>query len=555
MICYVLQSLCALFMPYVMSDIVEEGIRNGDMTYILTHGAIMAALALGALIIALFTNKITAKFYAEFDAETRRQIVNKVNRLDFEQFSQIGAGGLITRCTEDVDWIQDAVGSAPYILINTPTMFIGGIVLSFRGDWLLPLIFLGIALAALSVAVAIAVRMDKLWEKGGKYIDVQNRVIRERLTGIRVVRAFGKDRYEHERAAHAINTMNNSFVRANTVSGLISPIISFLLNFATVVVIYVGAARLQNSETLKAGDVLATVQYIALILNAILTLSWSVTTIPHVKVSMRRISEIMDMETAEEQTYEPQVLEGEISFENVSFTYEGAKARALSNVNFCAKQGEIVGIIGGTGSGKTTLIKLLLDFYPAESGSRFFGGKSYESAPSAVIRDNISVALQKSMIFEGTIAENVKMGNADATDEEVKNALEIARMSNFVESKPEGVNYMLSQYGNNISGGQKQRVNIARAILKPASVYIFDDSFSALDYLTEAQLRKQLNKFLQNKTQIIVTQRAATAMRCDKVYVLDRGKVVGVGTHKQLLQTCPTYREIYNSQMGGDMDA
>ncbi len=557
MVLYTVQSFCALFMPFVMSNIVEIGIANGDLHYILTEGAIMIALAVGALGSALVTNAVSAKFTSRLGVDIRQQIFNKVNSLTFEQFSQIGTGSLITRTTDDVDWIEDALSQLPYVVIEAPTMFIGGIILSFAGDWVLPLILLAVAVVALTVSTTITLRMDKYWQRGDEYTDVQNRVVRERLSGIRVVRAFDKEDYEHQRAVHATNEMNNSFVKANTISGLVSPIVSLFLNIATVAVIYVGAIRLQSSETLKAGNILATIQYIALIINAIIMLSWTISLIPHVRVSLRRVAEVLDFQNPDQQTScqqstDGERLSGDVEFCGVGFSYGEAQEAVLSDVDFSARQGETVGIIGGTGSGKTTLIKLLLGFYPTSSGTRKFGGRDYLELSPATVRDNVSVALQKSMIFEGTIAENVKMGNRDATDEQVAEVLEIAQMADFVAEKDEGANYMLTQSGNNVSGGQKQRINIARTILKPASVYVFDDSFSALDYLTEANLRKALNKYLQGKTQIIVTQRAATAMRCDKVYVLEQGKVVGVGTHKHLMDTCPTYREIYQSQMGGD---
>lgn len=551
MVLYMAQSLCALFMPYVMSDIVEIGIRNKDMTYIFQQGAVMLALAVGALTIALVTNAVSAKMSSKLGADMRKQVFNKVNSLTFDQFAELGTGSLITRTTDDVGWIEEVIISSPYVLVNAPTMLIGGIVLSFKGDWLLPLIFLGFSVVALTVASLITTRMDKYWQRGEEYTDVQNRVMRERLSGIRVVHAFNKEGYEHKRAAHAINRMNNSFVKANTISGLISPLVSLFLNVATVVIIYVGAVRLQEINSLKAGDILATIQYIAFILNAVLMLSWSISSIPHVKVSIRRVGEVLDMKNERKEISSGEELSGDVLFENVCFAYGNAKTDAISDVDFSANNGEIVGIIGGTGSGKTTLVKLLLDFYPAKCGKRAFGGKDYEEITPATVRDNVSIALQKSMIFEGTVAENVKMGNPDATDEQVREVLDIAQMSEFVAGKEEGLDFLLTQAGSNISGGQKQRINIARTILKPASVYVFDDSFSALDYLTETNLRRALNKYLQGKTQIIVTQRAATAMRCDKVYVMDNGKIVGVGTHAQLLKNCQTYREIYQSQMGG----
>ena len=554
MVLYAAQTFCALFMPYVMSNIVEVGIRNGDVIYILKEGAIMIALAVGALSCAMVTNSVSSKFSATLAVDIRKQVFNKVNTLTFEQFSEIGTGSLITRTTDDVGWIEETIVQLPYVFITFPIMFFGGIVLSFKGDFTLPLILLGAAVLVLGISTLITTRLEKHWQRGEDFTDVQNRVVRERLSGIRVVRAFDKEQYEHERAARATSEMCNSFVTANTVSGLINPIASLLLNSATVAIIYVGAIRLQSNSSLKAGDILATIQYIALIANAVLMLSWTISFIPHIKVSLKRIGAILDLESSVGETASGEVLTGDVSFTGVNFAYANSQVNSLENITFEAKSGEIVGVIGGTGSGKTTLVKLLMDFYKPSCGAQHFGGKNYDELSPATIRDNVAIALQKSMIFEGTIADNVKMGNKNATDEQVAEVLEIAQMSEFVSSKEEGVNYKLTQAGNNISGGQKQRINIARTILKPASVYIFDDSFSALDYLTEANLRKALNKYLDGKTQIIVTQRAATAMRCDRVYVLDCGKVVGVGTHKQLLKYCPTYREIYESQMGGGIN-
>ena len=554
MFLYALQTLSALFLPFIMGKIVDDGIREQNVTVILTYGAIMIALALAALACALITNSVSSKFNARLAVDIRKQVFNKVNSLSFEQFSDLGTGSLITRTTDDVNWIEETVSQLPYVFITAPIMFIGGIVLSFAGDWVLPLILLGVSVVVLTVSSLITGSLEKHWQRGEEYTDVQNRVVRERLSGIRVVRAFDKERYEHERAARATSEMCNSFVTANTVSGLVSPIASLLLNLATVAIIYVGAVRLQSDTALKAGDILATIQYIALIANAVLILSWTISFIPHVKVSLKRVGAILDTQNTREDASLGYELDGDVDFSNVSFAYQNAQVNSLNDVSFTVKQGEIVGIIGGTGSGKTTLVKLLMDFYPAKSGVRTFGGKDYEELTPATIRDNVAIALQKSMIFEGTIADNVRMGNRDATDEQVEEVLKIAQMDEFVGSKEEGINYKLTQAGNNVSGGQKQRINIARTILKPASVYVFDDSFSALDYLTEANLRKALNQYLKNKTQIIVTQRAATAMRCDKVYVLDQGSVVGVGTHKELLENCPTYREIYQSQMGGDIN-
>ncbi len=373
--------------------------------------------------------------------------------------------------------------------------------------------------------------------------------MRERLGGIRVVRAFDRESYEHRRVATATTEMNNCFVRNNTISGLVNPIAGLALNLTTVAIVYVGAVRLQRVETLRAGDIIATIQYIALIINAVLVVGWTLSAVPRVKVSIGRISEVMNMPVAENKVVDKIKLGGAIEFSGVSFAYPDSRIDSLTDIDFCAEEGQIVGVIGGTGSGKTTLVKLLLGFYPCR-GMRKLGGVDYEQATVGGVRDNVSVALQRATVFEGTVADNVRMGNRDSDDAQVSQALEIAQMSGFITEHEEGLSYMLSPDGTNVSGGQKQRINIARAIVKDASVYIFDDSFSALDFLTESNLRRALNARLKGKTQVIVTQRAATAMRCDKVYVLDGGKVVGCGTHAELLKNCNTYREICDSQLG-----
>ncbi|MCM1194761.1 MAG: ABC transporter ATP-binding protein/permease [Firmicutes bacterium] len=549
---YAASTFCSLFMPYVMSNIVETGIKNSDFPYVVKEGIIMIALAATALICALTTNRVSSNFSSKIAVSMRKEVFNKVNTLTFEQFSAIGTGSLITRTTEDIGWMEDTISQIPYVMITCPIMFIGGIALSFKGDWVLPLILLGVSLIVLLITTLITSSLEKYWQRGDELTDVQNRMVRERLSGIRVVRAFDKDAHEHKRTARATSEMCNSFVRANTVSGLVSPIASLFLNVTTAAVIYVGAIRLQNVETLRAGDILATIQYIALIANAVLTLSWTISFVPHIKVSMRRIFAVLDINNDETDVDAAETLDGDVVFDKVCFAYPDSQNNVLNDVSLNINSGEIVGIIGGTGSGKSTLIKLILDFYSTNGGTRRLGGRDYSELAPSTVRDNVSIALQKSMIFEGTIADNVRMGNKDASDEQVYEALRIAQMEEFVNSKEEKLEFKLAQSGSNISGGQKQRINIARAVLKSANLYIFDDSFSALDYLTEANLRRELNKYLKNKTQIIVTQRAATAMRCDKVYVMDNGEIVGCGTHKQLLESCSTYREIYDSQMGGN---
>ena len=295
-------------------------------------------------------------------------------------------------------------------------------------------------------------------------------------------------------------------------------------------------------------------QYVALILNGVMMLSWTFVFLPHLKVCVNRVSEVLALpdEPADGGEGDGTILGGDLVLENVGFAYPDSELKTLSGVSLAVKAGQTAAIIGGTGSGKSTLLKLLLDFYPPTEGTISLGGRPYEAIGRSGVRSNVSAALQKGMVFEGTLLDNVRMGCPSASEDDVKNVLDIAQMTDFVQAHGEGLRYRLAQSGANISGGQKQRISIARTILKPASVYVFDDSFSALDYLTESKLRKALNRHLAGKTQIIITQRAATAMRCDVIFVIEQGSIVGSGTHAELLQSCTVYREIVRSQLGGD---
>lgn len=430
-------------------------------------------------------------------------------------------------------------------------MFIGGGALAFISDWSLALIVLAVIPVILLYVYPISKKVGKLWDKSDKMMDKQNAIVRERLKGIRVIRAFDREEYEHGRIKDATVEMSKAIVNANVLSGIISPAASFLLNMVTVAIIYVGAVRMQNSAAISAGGIVAVIQYIAIMAGAVISASWMLVWIPHIQVALKRIGEVFAFKGMDKGSASGVKLKGDIKMRNVTFAYE--KKPVLKNINIDVKEGETVGIIGGTGAGKTTLLKLLMGFYSCYEGEICLGGENYRKLSQADVRDNMSVALQKSMIFEDTVKENIKMSRPSASDVEIKTAAEIAQIDDFISSQKGGYDYPLAGQGANISGGQKQRINIARTILKDASVYIFDDSFSALDFLTESKLRKALNKKLEGRTQIIITQRIATAMRCDKVYVLDKGELVGAGDHKELIHSCEIYREIYHSQLGGDL--
>ena len=550
---YTLQTVCALYLSSVVGDIVTFGIAENDMDYIIKSGLLMIAAALLSFILGVILSKINSECSTKLIADTQKRIFAKINTLTNAEFGSIGAGGLITRSTDDIFHIQWVVGSLLYGAISVPIMLIGGTVLTMLKDRVLGVAMIVAVPVVLVLVFRFAKNLDTFWELSDKFIDIQNSAVRERLSGIRVIRSFDQEEKEHQKIAKATDIMASYIIKANIRSGSISSICTLLLNVMTLAVVALSFPRISGGST-DAGSVISALQYISLASNGLLTLTWGIIGLPHTKVCVKRIAEVFDF-IGEPQTEgsEP-AASGDVALENVSYFYPDAKHPAIDDVNIKIKQGEIVAIIGATGSGKSTIIKLLLRFFDPTSGTISIGGKKYSETDLKSTRKAFSVALQKSMIFEGSVAENIRFGNADATDEEIKRASEIAMISEFIESQPDGYNHRLAKMGTNVSGGQKQRIAIARALIKDAPIYIFDDSFSALDYLTESKLRFGLNAALVGKTQIIVTQRSATAMHCDRIFVMDKGKIVGEGTHAELMKSCAIYNEIYKSQHGGNGD-
>lgn len=547
---YLVASASALAMPNLMSRIIDDGIRNSNIKTVYFLSTIMLSIAVVSFLLAIVGKKMNAVVSNSIAEDMRNDVFEKINSLTFEEFSSIGSSSLLTRANEDVFALQDVANSFVYAVTNVPVMLFGGVILSLLKDFSIALILLSVIPIVAFIVFLLVKKMGRLWEISNKYCDKQNKLVRERLTGIRVIRAFDKERYEHGRISEATDVMADNMIRANVLSSLITPVSLLLLNVVTVAVIYVGAIRMQNPAILKAGDIIAIIQYVGIASNGLLAAVWVFAWLPHFKVSARRVNEVLSLKGVPESEDKAKYIRGDLRITNLSFTYPHAKLPALTDVNMNIEEGETVAIIGGTGSGKTTLIKLLAGFYEPTEGTILFGGYDYSALTTDDVRSNISVALQKSMIFEGTIKDNVMMSKTDAGDEEVFHALETARMADYVNSHKEGIYYELSQSGANLSGGQKQRINIARTIFKKSSVYVFDDSFSALDFLTESKLRRALSVKLKGKTQIIITQRISTAIHSDRIFVMANGKIVGEGSHDDLINTCEIYKEIYASQMG-----
>jgi ATP-binding cassette, subfamily B, multidrug efflux pump len=544
-------TLAALAMPYLMSDIVNTGIREKQLQYIMDKGVAMLLLSIFALVCGVLVTKYNAKVASGFTYNLRKSIFQKINTLTFHEYGQYGAGSLLTRSTEDILILQEASGGLVYALVTVPILFIGGSVLAFNSDWLLAMVLIVLVPLVLFIVWVATRNMGNLWLNSDRFIDIQNKVVNERLSGIRVIRAFDKEDHEQNRVACATREMAKNIIKANILAGLINPLSMFFLNLSIVIMLYISALRIQTEPMLDAGSVIATIQYVALIMNGLLILSWTFAWLPHLKVCADRVAEILNLEGAPVNLPSGEALAGHLLIRNLTFFHEGSEHPVLDNLSLEIKEGEVVAVIGGTGSGKSSLAKLIMGFYRATSGSITLGGKNYRDINMETVRDNIAITLQRNTIFHGTIGDNIRFGNPGASPEKLEEVTKVAEINKFIHSHKEGYDYMLAQAGANLSGGQKQRVCIARTLIKPASVYLFDDSFSSVDYLTESKLRKKMNKYLAGKTQVIVTQRAATAMRCDTIYVLDRGRLVGQGNHKALLESCDIYREIYDSQLGG----
>lgn len=545
-------SAASLALPYLMSYIVEYGIGGQNMTVTLACSGIMLGVSIMGLVVGILSYKISAGVVSRYSKTLREVIFKKVNTLNPDQLNHWGTGALITRSTNDIWLLEECASMLMQGVISIPILVLGGSALAFLADPWLALIMFTFVPVVVTVLYFVVRRIMPLWEKSDEYIDKQNSIIRERLTGIRVIRAFNREDRECDRANEATLVMAKNIIKANVNMGLLTPVIMLGLNLVTILILYVGAKLMQGGKSAVTGaDIIAIVQYVALVMNGIMMFAMMLAFLPKVAVNSRRINEILETEVQKEPDDENlPAFSGALKFSHVDFRYEGASENALSDVSFDIAPGEKVAFIGGTGSGKSSIVKLIMKFFNPTSGEISYDGKSVSEISGKRVRNNVTCVLQNATIFSGTIGSNVRMSAADASDEQVYDALKIAELKGFVENLETGLDYEIQSGGSNLSGGQKQRLSIARAMLKKGSIYLFDDSFSALDFLTEAHVKENLDKTLFGKTKIVMTQRASTAASADKIFVLEEGRIVGSGTHKDLLSSCRQYREIYESQTG-----
>ena len=545
--------VCSLLLPTIMSDILNRGVYRSDWDYILRCSAkmlVVTVISLGAVVAGTW---FRTRVVSGFCADLRAAVFSRVNQMPFEEVSRIGTSALLTRSTHDVGtmaWVADMLSSN---IITIPVLFFGGVALAFSKDPALALIIL-LALPIITAAMLIIGRkVEPLWKISDSYCDKQNDLVRERLHGIRVIRAFNREEQEQGKIADATRVMAEHIIEANVKMGLASPLAIALMNLVAVAIVFFGGSRMQSGvSSASGGDIFAMVQYVALVMNGIVMAAFALVMYPQAKVAAGRIGEVMAAKTVDDASGEDITFAGDIRMEDVTFCYEGADAAAVSHVTLHIEPGEKTAIIGGTGSGKSTLVQLLMAFRQPTEGKIYYDGRDAATLNRRTIRQNISCVLQRAGIYSGTIRENIAMGRPDAAEEEIWQAAAVAQMTDYIKAQPKGLDHVLVQAGKNLSGGQKQRVSIARAVLKNAPIYLFDDSFSALDFMTEANLRRALAEKAAGKTQIVVTQRVTSAMNSDKIFVMDGGRLVDAGTHRELLERCGVYREIYLSQTGGD---
>lgn len=562
-----ISAVCNLLLPTLMSNVLDKGVygaaESDTFPYILKTAGWMLAVSLLSLASVAGGYWVVYHVISGYTWSLRSALFRKVHTMTLTEVGRIGASNLVTRSTHDVGTLNWVISMLCGSIIIIPLTFLGGVFLCMRKDVRLSLVILCAVPLLLAVVVLMSKKIARLWEVSDEYCDKQNDLVRERLRGVRVIRAFDREGNAHQRVTDATRVMANNIIRANVRMAIIDPMAAFVLNAAALLIVFLGGVRMERGSGLTPGDVFAIIQYVNIILGAIISVSFAIVMLPHARVAAKRLSQVTESTGLEdERPAEGLRFSGTIDLDRVSFTYPGSALPALNDVDIHIQAGDWVSVIGGTGSGKTTLAELLLAFrQPTEGKLRFAVGGGALDAPSDMqdaaalspkdIRNNISCALQKSMLYAGTVAENLRMAKPDATDEELWGALELAQVADFIREQPQGLSFKLEPAATNVSGGQKQRLAIARAILKDAPIYIFDDSFSALDFLTEARVRKALNEKLAGKTRIVITQRVVSAMHCDRIFVLSDGALVGAGTHAQLLETCPIYREIFLSQTGG----
>src|SRR5438876_7673522 len=548
------QSLANLYLPYLMANIVDTGIVKGDTTYILRVGGLMVLVTIVGTICAIVASFFSARVAIGFGRLTRGKLFKHVENFSLHEFDSVGTASLITRTTNDTTQVQQVVIIILQMMISAPLMFIGGIILAISQDATLAWVLVGTIPILFIAIVAIMSKAIPLFQAMQAKIDKVNLVLDEGLTGVRVIRAFDRIDHEEKRFDEANLDLTNTAIKVNQIIATIMSIMMLVLNLCSVGIFWFGSIRVNNGE-MQIGNLMAFLQYAMQILFAVLMLSMMFVMLPRAAASSDRIDQVLgiapeinDPATAKQADTQ----RGYVEFQNVTFSYQGAEEPALCNISFQASPGEVTAIIGGTGAGKSTLVSLIPRFYDVDEGGVLVDGVDVREMTQERLRAKIGFMPQKAVLFSGTVAENIRYGNEEASEEEVKHAADIAQATEFISEMRDGFDSVIAQGGTNISGGQKQRLSIARALVRKPEIYVFDDTFSALDYKTDSRLRAALKQETRESTVLIVSQRVSTIMDADQIIVLDEGRIAGIGTHRDLMRTSEVYRDIVSSQLSSE---
>lgn len=547
------QAMCNLYLPNLMSDIVNNGIVGQDLNEVYRYGMYMLLVTLGFMLCAIISVFIASRVSSGFGAKLRKSIYSKVQSYSLHEYKKMSTSSLITRTTNDVMQVQQLTLMSMRMMINAPIMCIGGIIMAVSKNLKLSLLFVVVIPILFVIILMLAKKILPLFTALQTKTDRLNQVIREKLNGVRVIRAFGTGEYERKRYDIANKDIYDVSLKAGYKMAILMPLVMFVINFSSVMLVWSGSSLI-DQNLIQIGDMMAFMQYAIQVLFSILAVTMLFVMIPRAIVSIKRINEVLELESSvkdsgKDITYDDIKEKGKIEFIDATFQYADGDEPVLSDMNFTINKGETVAILGVTGSGKTTLLNLIMRFYDTTGGKIKIGGKDIKDIPIHVLRDMIGYVPQKAVLFSGTIKENIKYGKEDATDEEVKEAATIAQSIDFINETEGKFDAKVAQGGTNFSGGQKQRLSIARAIVKKPDIYLFDDSFSALDFQTDQKLREALNKNVKGATVIIVAQRVSTVLNADKILFLENGKIIAQGTHKELFENCKSYRDVVLSQI------
>ena len=560
MLFVVLSQISTLILPMLMGMLINNGIKNADMEYIKRMGFVMLGVSLAVIVIHSVNSYFSSRTSTLYGKILREELFLKVESLSQSDIDCIGTPSLITRCTNDVKVMQDFILQSLRMIISAPIMLVGGTFMAFFLNARLAMIIFAVLPVIAGLAYLVIKLVLPLFRKRQKMVDALNRFLREKLSGIRVIHAFNKEPYEDARFEEQNHALSALVLKLQRTMAILLPVAIVLAILALDALLLVSTrsidaitdpAKIQNA----VGDLQAFVIYMIMIVFALSMAAAMFVIVPRANISAKRIKEVLDIESAICEPEAPLTFDeskrGEVEFRHVTFRYNEAAQPILSDISFTAEAGKTTAIIGGTGSGKSTLANLIPRFYDATEGQVLFSGVDVKRLPQQELHARIGYVMQKANLFSGTIEENLRYGDENASEAQLWKAVELSQSKAFVDELPDGLQSFVSQNVTNLSGGQKQRLAIARALVRDADVYIFDDSFSALDFLTEAKLRVALQKELK-KTKIIVAQRVGTILHADKILVLDGGKIVGEGRHEDLLASCPVYREIVASQLSGE---